>query len=96
MCRKQTVEEFDLYSMTKQADFHVDGTLTVDTADTDSRQQQQTTGSGSRSMVYYFTSNAVSPSAFIFVGKDKFESMVAMSLMIHSFHIDGSRQMRIS
>lgn len=26
-------------------------------------------------MVYYFTSNAVSPSAFIYVGKDKFESM---------------------
>lgn len=26
-------------------------------------------------MVYYFTSNAVSPSAFVYVGKDKFESM---------------------
>ncbi|KAJ5927749.1 hypothetical protein N7466_006705 [Penicillium verhagenii] len=26
-------------------------------------------------MVYYFTSNVVSPSAFIYVGKDKFESM---------------------
>lgn len=25
-------------------------------------------------MVYYFTSNVVSPSAFIYVGKDKFES----------------------
>lgn len=26
-------------------------------------------------MVYYFTSNVVSPAAFIYVGKDKFESM---------------------
>lgn len=26
-------------------------------------------------MVYYYTSNVVSPSAFIYVGKDKFESM---------------------
>lgn len=26
-------------------------------------------------MVYYFTSTVVSPSAFIYVGKDKFESM---------------------
>jgi hypothetical protein len=26
-------------------------------------------------MVYYFTSNVVSPSAFLYVGKDKFESM---------------------
>lgn len=25
-------------------------------------------------MVYYFTSNVVSPAAFIYVGKDKFES----------------------
>lgn len=25
-------------------------------------------------MVYYYTSNVVSPSAFIYVGKDKFES----------------------
>ncbi|CEN61744.1 Putative DUF814 domain protein [Aspergillus calidoustus] len=25
-------------------------------------------------MVYYFTSNVVSPSAFIYVGKDKFEN----------------------
>ena len=25
-------------------------------------------------MVYYFTSNVVSPSAFIYAGKDKFES----------------------
>lgn len=30
---------------------------------------------GLPTMVYYFTSNAVSPSAFIYVGKDKFESM---------------------
>jgi hypothetical protein len=27
-----------------------------------------------RSMVFYFTSNTVSPSAFIYVGKDKVES----------------------
>lgn len=26
-------------------------------------------------MVYYFTSNVVTPAAFIYVGKDKFESM---------------------
>lgn len=26
-------------------------------------------------MVFYFTSNVVEPSAFIYVGKDKFESM---------------------
>lgn len=26
-------------------------------------------------MVYYFTSNVVSPSAFIYMGKDKYESM---------------------
>jgi len=26
-------------------------------------------------MVYYFTSNVVSPSAFIYVGKDKVESL---------------------
>jgi hypothetical protein len=25
-------------------------------------------------MVYYFTSNVVSPSAYVYVGKDKFES----------------------
>jgi len=25
-------------------------------------------------MVYYFTSNVVEPSAFVYVGKDKFES----------------------
>lgn len=30
-------------------------------------------------MVYYFTSNVVSPAAFIYVGKDKFESMPAHS-----------------
>ena len=29
-------------------------------------------------MVYYFTSNVVQPSAFIYVGKDKFESRTAM------------------
>ena len=28
-------------------------------------------------MVYYFTSNVVEPSGFIYVGKDKFESMCA-------------------
>lgn len=26
-------------------------------------------------MVYYFTSNTVSPSAYVYVGKDKVESM---------------------
>lgn len=29
-------------------------------------------------MVYYFTSNVVKPAAFIYVGKDKFESMMAI------------------
>jgi hypothetical protein len=29
-------------------------------------------------MVYYFTSNAVSPAAFIYVGKDKFESTLSI------------------
>ena len=29
-------------------------------------------------MVYYFTSNVVSPSAFIYVGKDKVESESAL------------------
>lgn len=28
-------------------------------------------------MVYYFTSNVVEPSAYIYVGKDKFESAYA-------------------
>lgn len=31
-------------------------------------------------MVYYFTSNVVSPAAFIYVGKDKFESMLLAAL----------------
>jgi hypothetical protein len=30
-------------------------------------------------MVYYFTSNTVSPAAFIYVGKDKVESQSAYS-----------------
>jgi hypothetical protein len=29
-------------------------------------------------MVYYFTSNVVSPAAFIYVGKDKVESMAVV------------------
>lgn len=29
-------------------------------------------------MVYYFTSKVVDPSAFIYVGKDKFESTVTI------------------
>jgi hypothetical protein len=29
-------------------------------------------------MVYYFTSNVVSPSGFIYVGKDKFESALVL------------------
>jgi hypothetical protein len=33
-------------------------------------------------MVYYFTSNAVSPSAFIYVGKDKFESMLPIDYFL--------------
>jgi hypothetical protein len=31
--------------------------------------------SGESTMVYYFTSNEVTPAAFIYVGKDKVESM---------------------
>lgn len=34
---------------------------------------------GTSDMVYYFNSTAVSPSAFVYVGKDKFESMQAAS-----------------
>lgn len=30
-------------------------------------------------MVYYFTSTVVDPSAFIYVGKDKFESTCAVA-----------------
>ena len=30
-------------------------------------------------MVYYFTSNTVSPSAFIYVGKDKVESPYSLA-----------------
>ncbi|KAI9835590.1 MAG: hypothetical protein M1819_002041 [Sarea resinae] len=41
-------------------------------------------------MVYYFTSNAVTPSAFIYVGKDKFENE---ELIAHGweedFHVDN-------
>jgi len=31
-------------------------------------------GPAAAAMVYYFTSNVVEPSGFIYVGKDKFES----------------------
>lgn len=33
-------------------------------------------------MVYYFTSNTVTPSAFIYVGKDKVESKTPLPLML--------------
>lgn len=32
-------------------------------------------------MVYYFTSNTVTPSAFIYVGKDKVESMYSLRIL---------------
>ena len=35
-------------------------------------------------MVYYFTSNVVDPPAFIYVGKDKVESM---SLVLHCYDL---------
>ncbi|KAJ5691480.1 coiled-coil domain-containing protein 25 [Penicillium malachiteum] len=38
-------------------------------------------------MVYYFTSNVVSPAAFIYVGKDKFESMCPIPGS--QFHVDN-------
>lgn len=38
-------------------------------------------------MVYYFTSNAVQPSAFIYVGKDKFESMGSFFSFEHAAEI---------
>ncbi|CAG8023868.1 unnamed protein product [Penicillium salamii] len=37
-------------------------------------------------MVYYFTSNVVSPSAFIYVGKDKFEIRIRQRCL---FHVDN-------
>ncbi|KAJ5440177.1 Coiled-coil domain-containing protein 25 [Penicillium daleae] len=41
-------------------------------------------------MVYYFTSNAVSPSAFIYVGKDKFENEDLIEFGLdHDFHVDN-------
>ncbi|RGP79273.1 coiled-coil domain-containing 25 [Fusarium longipes] len=44
-------------------------------------------------MVYYFTSNVVDPSGFIYVGKDKFESMICTQNTIDgeitsAFHAD--------
>ena len=33
-------------------------------------------------MVYYFTSNVVEPSAFIYVGKDKVESKYAQLMIL--------------
>lgn len=46
-------------------------------------------------MVYYFTSNVVSPSAFIYVGKDKFESRSLDSLQSPRGDHSNSVQMRI-
>ncbi|CAI7642565.1 unnamed protein product [Penicillium manginii] len=41
-------------------------------------------------MVYYFTSNVVSPSAFIYVGKDKFENEDLISYGLdEDFHVDN-------
>ncbi|KAL4796641.1 hypothetical protein BDV19DRAFT_360710 [Aspergillus venezuelensis] len=43
-------------------------------------------------MVYYFTSNVVSPSAFIYVGKDKFENEDLIKYGLESdvwFHVDN-------
>lgn len=38
-------------------------------------------------MVYYFTSNVVTPSAFVYVGKDKVESKsLLLSLKAHTDH----------
>lgn len=38
----------------------------------------------SDTMVYYFTSNVVQPSAYIYMGKDKFESTTATPLVSNS------------
>ena len=38
-------------------------------------------------MVYYFTSNVVDPPATIYVGKDKFESLLHSFLFSFSCHI---------
>jgi hypothetical protein len=35
-------------------------------------------------MVYFYTSNVVTPSAFIYAGKDKFESMRTLMLLRYS------------
>ncbi|OQE15933.1 hypothetical protein PENSTE_c026G10033 [Penicillium steckii] len=41
-------------------------------------------------MVYYFTSNVVSPSAFIYVGKDKFENEDLIKFGLEEdFHVDN-------
>ncbi|KAK3063340.1 Coiled-coil domain-containing protein 25 [Coniosporium uncinatum] len=42
-------------------------------------------------MVYYFTSNVVSPSAFIYVGKDKVENeeLIRYGLEEDQFHVDN-------
>lgn len=48
-------------------------------------------------MVYYFTSNVVEPAAFVYVGKDKVESMSYMrkphTIIVH--HALTSPEMRI-
>ncbi|KAJ5171679.1 coiled-coil domain-containing protein 25 [Penicillium capsulatum] len=41
-------------------------------------------------MVYYFTSNTVSPSAFVYVGKDKFENEDLIKFGLdQDFHVDN-------
>ncbi|KLU91200.1 coiled-coil domain-containing protein 25 [Magnaporthiopsis poae ATCC 64411] len=39
-------------------------------------------------MVYYFTSKAVDPAAFIYVGKDKFEILSRVGIILLQFHVD--------
>jgi hypothetical protein len=46
-------------------------------------------------MVFYFTSNVVSPPAYIYVGKDKFESGLALTIpRLSSYETDTMAQMR--
>ncbi len=46
-------------------------------------------------MVYYFTSSVVSPSAFLYVGKDKFESKV-FKAYLQEARVKSIRQTRSS
>ena len=46
-------------------------------------------------MVFYFTSNIVKPSAYIYVGKDKVESATPILPILVIDHANCLREMRI-